>query len=126
MLVALKPKPMLAGVADAGAASRSTAAASTAGTSAMIFIFIVQVLPCCHRESVAHPAGDAAPAAPPSQPLNITSVALVSPPGPAKSRSAPTTGTCLSLECGMTLSTPLPPGAPRRHPLGQDACACPL
>src|SRR5512133_308944 len=64
MLVALKPKPMLAGVADAGAASRSTAAASTAGTSAMTFIFIFQVLPCCHRESVAHTAGDAAPAAP--------------------------------------------------------------
>src|SRR5512132_2524937 len=63
MLVALKPKPMLAGVADAGAASRSTAAASTAGTSAMTFIFIIQVLPCCHRESVAHTAGDTAPAA---------------------------------------------------------------
>src|SRR5215216_6659526 len=61
MSVALKPKPMLAGAADAGAASRSTAAA---GTSAMTFIFIFQVLPCCHRESVAHTAGDAAPAAP--------------------------------------------------------------
>src|SRR5215217_2138831 len=47
MLVALKPKPMLAGAADAGAASTSTAAASTAGTSAMtlIFIFIFQALP---------------------------------------------------------------------------------
>src|SRR4029453_3943696 len=54
MSVALKPKPMLAGAADAGAASRSTAAASTAGTSAMTFIFIFQVLPCCDRESVAH------------------------------------------------------------------------
>src|SRR5512132_3681297 len=64
MSVALKPKPMLAGAADAGAPSRSTAATSTAGTSAMIFIFIFQVLPCCHRESVAHTAGDAAPAAP--------------------------------------------------------------
>src|SRR4029450_10395941 len=64
MLVALNPKPMLAGAADAGAASRSTAAASTAGTRAMIFIFIFQFLPCCHRESVAHTAGDAAPAAP--------------------------------------------------------------
>src|SRR5512132_4156710 len=71
MSVALNPKPMLAGAADAGAPSRSTAAASTAGTSAMTFIFIFQVLPCCHRESVAHPAGDAAPAAPPSQLLNI-------------------------------------------------------
>src|SRR5215211_4552915 len=64
MLVALKPKPMLPGVADAGAASRSTAAASTAGTSAMTFIFIFQALPSCHRESVADTAGDAAPAAP--------------------------------------------------------------
>src|SRR5512133_829820 len=64
MLVALKPKPMLPGAADAGAASRSTAAASTAGTSAMILIFIFRVLPCCHRESVVHTAGDAAPAAP--------------------------------------------------------------
>src|SRR5215207_522016 len=44
MLVALKPKPMLPGAADAGAASTSTAA-STAGTSAMTFIFIFQALP---------------------------------------------------------------------------------
>src|SRR6266496_5166 len=61
MSVALKPKPMLPGTADAGAAS-STATASTAGTSAITFIFIA--LPSCHRESVAHTAGDAAPAAP--------------------------------------------------------------
>src|SRR5215218_4486894 len=66
MSVALKPKPMLPGAADAVAASRRTAAASTAGTSAMtfIFIFIFQALSSCHRESVAHTAGDAAPAAP--------------------------------------------------------------
>src|SRR5215213_2698923 len=64
MSVALKPKPMLPGVADAGAASRSTAAASTAGTNAMTLIFIFQALPSCHRESVAATAGDAAPAAP--------------------------------------------------------------
>src|SRR6266571_106491 len=63
MSVALKPKPMLPGAADAVAASRSTAAASTAGTSAMTFIFIFQALPSCDRESLAHAAGDAAPAA---------------------------------------------------------------
>src|SRR4029450_202584 len=42
MLVALKPKPMLPVAADAGAASRNRAAASTAGTSAMAFVFIFQ------------------------------------------------------------------------------------
>jgi hypothetical protein len=40
MSVALNPKPMLAVAADAGAASRNRAAASTAGTSAMTFVFI--------------------------------------------------------------------------------------
>src|SRR4029450_13610674 len=64
MSVGLKPKPMLPVAADAGTASRNTAAASTAGTSAMAFIFIFQAFPSCHRESVAHTAGDAAPAAP--------------------------------------------------------------
>jgi hypothetical protein len=51
MSVALKPKPMLPGAADAVAAIRSTPAASTAGTSAMTFTFIFQALPSCDRES---------------------------------------------------------------------------
>src|SRR6266496_4733257 len=62
--VALKPKPVLPGAAEAGATSRSTAVASTASTSAMTFIFIFRAFPSCHRESVAYTARDAAPAAP--------------------------------------------------------------
>src|SRR4029450_8779911 len=64
MLVALIPKPMLPGAAAAGAASRPRAAASTAGTRAMPFVFIFQAFPSCHRESVARAAGAGAPAAP--------------------------------------------------------------
>src|SRR5215207_209667 len=75
MLVALKPKPMLPGAADAGAASRSTAA-STAGTSAMTLIFIFQVLPCCHRELVADTAETQRLLRPPSQLLNISSTSI--------------------------------------------------
>ena len=64
MSVVLNPKPMLPVAADAGTASKNMAAAITAGTSAMAFIFIFQPFPSCHRESVAHTTGDAAPAAP--------------------------------------------------------------
>jgi hypothetical protein len=80
MLVALKPKPMLPGAADAGAASRSTAA-STAGTSAMTLIFIFQVLPCCHRELVADTAETQRLLRPPSQLLNIKHEHLSRRPG---------------------------------------------
>src|SRR6266566_4893758 len=40
MPAALKPKPVLPPAAHAGDATRTTAAASTAGTNAMIFLFI--------------------------------------------------------------------------------------
>src|SRR5215212_2370257 len=75
MLVALKPKPMLAGAADAGAASTSTAAASTAGTSAMTFtftfIFIFQALPSCHRDRWRTQPETQRLLRPPGQLLNI-------------------------------------------------------
>src|SRR4029450_7508461 len=42
MSVALNPKPMLPVAADAGTASSNRAAASTAGTRAMTFVFMFQ------------------------------------------------------------------------------------
>jgi hypothetical protein len=41
MPAALKPKPVFPPAAHAGDATSTTAAASTAGTSAIIFLFIV-------------------------------------------------------------------------------------
>jgi hypothetical protein len=56
-LVALKPKPVLLDAADAVPESRRTAAASTAGTSAMTLIFIFEVLSSCRWISVAYSPG---------------------------------------------------------------------